>query len=506
MAFPTSNRSEDILCTSLFVLSSFWFLQKLKRTENSSSQRRRLPRHQRFSVLYADRDKNKGKVGERGLSALAPGIPYLNQFLICLSNQCDPQRNPSGHIPLCVAENRLVIDMLAQRLMQLGTTTATFSDPAVYCYSSFLGMPVAREAAAYFLARRFLFPDDPDLAPDQALKHVNPNHCALGAGCAALLNNLFFLLGEPRDACLIPIPYYAAFENDMNLVAGVEPIGIVQQDPLVGPSVQELETAYHKAKADGFNPKFVLLTNPNNPLGIIYRRDVILRVIQWARSKGMHTIVDEIYALSTHRKRGHGFESVIKVLNNDMGNDVHMLWAVSKDFGGSGLRLGIVYSQNEIMMEGLANVSIFTCVSGPIQYLLAEVMTDDQFMETFLDEARNRILYSYRICTAKLEEMVIPYYPAEAGIFVYVDFSNLLPEKTFEWEEKLSNLMFEYARVVLTPGESQRETKPGMFRICYAWVSVEVLVIAMERLSRLVAKIRRMDWDDLNERSLAGIL
>lgn len=183
-----------------------------------------------------------------------------------------------------------------------------------------------------------------------------------------------------------------------------------------------------------------------------------------------------------------------------------MIWAVSKDFGGSGLRVGIVYTQNEMLMEGLANANIFTAVSGPIQYLVSELMTDDQFVDSFLDESRKRTLYSYQICVSKLEEMVLPYVHAEAGLFVYVDFSSLLPAKTYEWEEKLSQLMFDYARVVLTPGESQRDPKPGMFRICYAWVSVEVLVIAMERLSRLVAKIRRMDWDDLNERSLSGIL
>jgi len=83
---------------------------------------------------------------------------------------------------MCIAENRLVLDMLAERFMQVGTATATFSDANVYCYNSFLGMPVAREAAAYFLARRFLFPDDPDLAPDLALQHVHPSRVALGAG------------------------------------------------------------------------------------------------------------------------------------------------------------------------------------------------------------------------------------------------------------------------------------------------------------------------------------
>jgi len=256
----------------------------------------------------------------------------------------------------------------------------------------------------------------------------------------------------------------------------------------------------------GLNPKFVLLTNPNNPLAVCYRPDVILRTIQWARNKGMHTIVDEIYALSTHQKYNHTFQSVIKVLNNDLGSDVHMLWAVSKDFGASGLRVGIVYSQNEIFMEGLATVNIFSCVSGPIQYLVAELWTDDEFVDYFLDESRQRILHNYHICCAKLEEMVLPFIPADAGLFVYVDFSSLLPEKTFEYEEKFSDLVFKYARIVLTPGESQRETRPGMFRICYTWVQPEVLEIAMERLSKLVAKVRRMDWNDLGERALANIL
>ena len=102
--------------------------------------------------------------------------------------------------------------------------------------------------------------------------------------------------------------------------------------------------------------------------------------------------------------------------------------------------------------------------------------------------------------------MVVPYVPAEAGIFVYVDFSSLLPEKTFAWEQKFEDLVFRYARIVLTPGEAQRDPRPGMFRVCYTWISPEVLEIAMERLSKIVAKMRRLDWDDLNERTLFYVL
>ena len=182
-----------------------------------------------------------------------------------------------------------------------------------------------------------------------------------------------------------------------------------------------------------------------------------------------------------------------------------MVWAVSKDFGCSGLRYGLLYSQNTLLLDALGSMATFTAVSGPIQYLVSELLTDDTFVDNFLDESRDRLVHSYSICTQKLEEMVLPYVPAEAGMFVYVDFSSLLPQKTAEWEEKLSDLMFQI-RVVLTPGESQHDHAPGMFRICYAWVSPEVLEIAMERLSRLVAKLRRMDWNDLNGRALVSVL
>lgn len=183
-----------------------------------------------------------------------------------------------------------------------------------------------------------------------------------------------------------------------------------------------------------------------------------------------------------------------------------MVWGLSKDFGASGFRVGCLYSQNKEFMDTLANLNYFSGVSHPMQVITADLLTDDEFVDGFLDAARDRLRHSYEICVQKLEEMVVPFIPAEAGLFVYVDFSSLLSEKSFEGEAALTRLMMEYARVVLTPGESQHERTPGMYRICFAWVSPEVLRIAMERLSKLVAKIRKMDWSDLNEKTLQGVL
>jgi 1-aminocyclopropane-1-carboxylate synthase len=432
-------------------------------------------------------------------------MSYLSDFFQCLQDPYDPQYNRQGYIGLCVAENKLAIDLLAERLESSPGTG--FSNPQVYCYGSFLGLPVTREAIAYFLAKRFLFPDDPTLTREIALQHIQPTHVAVGAGAASLLSHLFYILGEEGDCCLIPAPYYASFESDVRTVARIQPYPVSLANPAnKGPTPQELDLAFIEARSKGLNVRFLLLTNPNNPLGVIYSPETMSDIIGWARKRKLHIIVDELYALSEHQRHNHVFESAIRILENNLGNDVHHVWALSKDFGASGFRVGTLYSQNEQLLQALANLNIFSGVSHPIQMMTAEILTDDAFVDTYLDCSRERLLHSYTICALKLEEMVVPFVHAQAGQFVYVDFSSLLPIKSFEGEAMLHDIIVRFARIVLSPGQSQRDSRPGMFRICYAWVSPDALIVGMERLSRLVVKIRKMDWSDLNETSLESVL
>lgn len=524
----SQERYITVISTLLFGVSSLWIVRIICKERERS---RKCEQAFRPHYVECDDDKNSDTtVSHRCRRAILPATSYLKAFLIGLQYACDSKDRVDGFVILCMAENKLVIDLMSERLLNPATTSTAFSDPIVYCYNSFLGLPVARQAISYFLAKRFLHTRSINpttdseqiqgtqqslhdkqvvragLSLEQALISINPAHIGIGSGAAGVLNGLFYLLGDDGDACLIPAPYYAAFENDMSVVAGIVPFAVHMANPTHGPSPQELDLAYIGAKSQGLNPRFLLITNPHNPLGVIYSKTVMLNAVSWARKRYLHTIVDEIYALSTHQKYGHGFESILKILNNQLGTDVHFVWSMSKDFGLSGLRVGIVYSQNETFLNGLANLNIFGSVSNPIQMIVSELLTDNTFIDLYLDKSRARLCRSYRICTQKLEEMVLPFVPASAGQFVYADFSSLLPQKTMEWEQRLSQLLIDHARLIMTPGESQRERMPGMFRVCYAWVSPEVLEIGMERLSRIVAKIRRMDWSDLNQSTLSGVI
>ena len=142
-----------------------------------------------------------------------------------------------------------------------------------------------------------------------------------------------------------------------------------------------------------------------------------------------------------------------------------------------------------------------------MQIIIQDLLTDDNFIYSFLEQSRQRTRYNYELCASHLDQMVIPFTPIKAGIFVYADFSSLLPEQSADGEARFSALVVGAARIIMTPGLAQLDRKPGMFRICYAFVTPEVLQIAMERLDKIVAKIRRcQDWDNLNAESLSDIL
>jgi 1-aminocyclopropane-1-carboxylate synthase len=183
---------------------------------------------------------------------------------------------------------------------------------------------------------------------------------------------------------------------------------------------------------------------------------------------------------------------------------VHHVYALSKDFCASGFRIGTLYTKNQRLLSCVANLNIFSCVSQPMQIIIQDLLTDDNFTYGFLEQSRQRTRCNYELCASRLDQMVIPYTPVKAGIFVYADFSSLLPEQTANGEARFSKLLVDAARIVMTPGQAQLDRKPGMFRICYAFVPPEVLQIAMQRLDKIVAKIRRcQDWDNLNAESLS---
>lgn len=61
-----------------------------------------------------------------------------------------------------------------------------------------------------------------------------------------------------------------------------------------------------------------------------------------------------------------------------------------------------------------------------------------------------------------------------------------LPKQGWEGEAALWQRICDEARVVVTTGHSCHAAEPGYFRVCFAWVPAEALVVAATRLSAVL--------------------
>ena len=435
-------------------------------------------------------NNSSSTLSTRSQAFLNPATSYIGKAIEAMFNPYEAKLNKNGGICLAVAENKLCAGILLEKLKAFNGYT-----PDVLNYTMPSGLPATKAALAQFMSRRLF-----------AGATVVPDNLVVGAGCTSLLTELSMLLFEANDSVLVPAPYYPAFDADFKNVGGVVIIPVTSpaatssrrinstsdDDDLSALLLDNLteaafEGAFARAVKAGHPPKALLLTNPGNPMGNVCTRQQLEAAVSWTTYRGLHLIVDEIYALSMYDEK-EPFVSIVELLGNQLGDHVHVVWGASKDLGASGLRLGVLYSQNKELINAMGNINMAAQVSNQVQQSISHIISDDVFMDAYLAENRRVLKHSYDILQATLEPLGIKIVqPAGASIFVFADFRSLLTDNTFAAERRLFAAMADRG-VVLTPGESCHCPVPGFFRICFAWVSVDALEEALSRIRGMVQR------------------
>jgi 1-aminocyclopropane-1-carboxylate synthase len=449
----------------------------------------------------------------------------------------DPINAPDGALQLSVAENQMLEDLLVPALRKFATSSeqndsgeveGLFQSDQIY-YQPTHGREGLREAMSGYLKRIL------KLSPDQSL---DLDGMVLGAGCNAVLENLCFCLTEPGDAVLLPTPYYAAFEFDLvaRAALNIVPVNTMEfndtdfnalgktiPQSCYYPNAAALDAAYDKAKAAGSEPKILLLSHPNNPLGICYPPSVVKECIDWAREKKVHLVSDEIYAGSVYRSTNpmNGediFQSALSLAsdeNNKTGNSenglglgpyVHFVYALSKDFALSGLRVGVAYSENEAIRMPMQKLNDLCQISSQTQQTVEQMLSakcEDGLWSTdeFLPENNDRIRQRSDRVQLCLDECEIPSLFGDSGLFLWMDFTEFLPPLTDDSREESEEskdirerslyleLLKEFG-LLFTPGRSMKNELPGFFRFVFTAASDEEFELGLKRIKNYV-KVKR---------------
>ncbi len=401
--------------------------------------------------------------------------------------------NPNGKFALNTAENKQSWPFLKEKIemLLLEKSIPTW----VANYTSCLGDEIFRAALAGFLSK--------------FLTHcpINPDHLGVSAGATAIIEMTAWLLGDAGDVVVLPTPSYPVYKQDIGNKANLERYDLVTHHEIVAlknkPAlkIKHLKKAKKHLKKQGKNFKVLVLTTPDNPTGGVYTKKQLNRIADYCIKNRIHLIVNEIYGLSimdtTHPdinedyKKHRKFTSFAQIMIVKKSPFLHLWYALSKDMGISGFRVGAVYSQNEAFIKAYDNLNAPHLVSNHTQWLLAEILSDHVFMAKYIAHNQQLLTESYVLIINYLKALNIPYVPSRGSLFIWADFSQFLKKPTLKAETKFWELLYKKTGVLLTPGEGFGHTKKGLFRIVFPCYEKEDLVVAMERMTVFLKDLRK---------------
>lgn len=395
----------------------------------------------------------------RALVERSPLPEYLREHF-ARSGQAD-------YVPLCVAENKLISPLVSARI-----AACPPAPERVLGYDDMRGNAECRAALARFLGRKVLG------------REPHPDQLAMLAGAGTVLESLFYVIADPDEAVLIPTPSYAGFWLDLETrdALTVVPVPTRREDDFeLTPELLDGAIADSEKRV-----RALILTSPDNPTGRVYSAAQLGRFVEWARRANVHLVVDEIYALSVFGERA--FTSVASL--GPLGENVHVVWAFSKDFAASGLRAGVLVSENAELVAAVDGLAYWGCCSGHTQWLLGQLVSDDAWVDDLVRLNRDRLGAAKQRVTRALDAAGLAHFEPEAGFFLLLDLRPFLSAPTFEAEHALYRRLLEQTNVNLTPGAACRAAEPGWMRLCFAAVAPELAEAAIERLQRALGTVR----------------
>ncbi len=322
-------------------------------------------------------------------------------------------------------------------------------------YTAALGTPALREAIARFYADRYRI----DVAPERII-------VTSGASGAFLI--AMGALVDPGDEWLMPDPGYPCNRHFVRMFEGV---------PRTIPSGPERHYQLDRndvARHWGERTRGVMLASPSNPTGTVVPDEALKGIVAEVRSRGGHTLIDEIYQGLTYGGPHHPTAL-------GLGTDLFVVNSFSKYFNMTGWRLGWLVAPAGYVceMERLAQ-NAYICPSAPAQAAALAAFRPETI--AVLEERRAEFRRRRDFLVPALRDLGfrVPLLP-EGAFYVYADCSALTDDS-----ERFAMTVLENAGVAITPGRDFGAYRAGA-HVRFAYTrSMEDLEHGVERLRQVL--------------------
>ena len=330
------------------------------------------------------------------------------------------------------------------------------NDPKNFRYSPASGLPELKKAIAEKTLR------------DSGVE-VDPSQVVITNGGKQAVYQAFATVIDEGDDVLLPAPG----GNPIEVFAG--------SDQHYKVTVEQLEAAYTPAT------KALIFVSPSNPTGAVYTEEETRAIGEWALSKGIFVLTDEIYEHLTYD--GVKAVSILKAVP-ELADLCVILNGVAKTYAMTGWRVGWMIGPRDVIAAASNLQSHMTSnVNNIAQRAALEALTGPQADVAIMHAAFDR---RRRAIVEGLNAIEGVHCPVPTGAFyAYPDVRELLGKEIEgvrpQTSAELAELILEKAEVAVVPGEAFGPS--GYLRLSYA-LSDEDLAEGLARLQKFLGQAR----------------
>ena len=338
-------------------------------------------------------------------------------------------------------------------------------DPKNFRYSPASGLPELKKAIAEKTLR------------DSGVE-VDPSQVIVTNGGKQAVYQAFATVIDEGDDVLLPAPYWTTYPECIRL-AGGNPIEVFAgSDQHYKVTVEQLEEAYTPAT------KALIFVSPSNPTGAVYTEEETRAIGEWALSKGIFVLTDEIYEHLTYD--GTDSVSILKAVP-ELADHCVILNGVAKTYAMTGWRVGWMIGPSDVIKAALSFQSHLTSNVNNVAQEAARAAVSGSLdavneMRVAFDRRRRTIVDMLR----QIDGFDVP--TPKGAFYVYPSVERLLGReirgRVANTSGELADLILDEVEVAAVPGEAFGPS--GFLRFSYA-LADDDLVEGITRVQELFA-------------------
>ena len=199
------------------------------------------------------------------------------------------------------------------------------------------------------------------LKRDQGLDYGRVN-IIISCGAKHTLYNVAQALFQGGDEVLIPAPYWVSYPDQVILASAVPVIVETTEENQFLATVEDLE----KATTD--KTRAIVINSPSNPTGSGYTRAQLEQIAEFAKSRDLTVISDEIYEMLIYDD--YEFTSIAQL--RGMQERTVLVSGLSKAYSMTGWRIG--YSAAPENLTGAMSKIQSQSTSNPVSFIMPAVV------------------------------------------------------------------------------------------------------------------------------------